>query len=205
MMVIRTIGADGQSSQGPVESGSSVLRLQPDQAVLNQLTQRHGETLQVLLHLEMTRGLSLIYTVHVSAGFLHHRQKSHTVKEFFGRPLATKHSSGRNVCVCGGKSAETSIRVTVHLFKRGIVPEFLRGQAEIQWTHGSLLHQQRLELQVQTHEDKHIGTLVQFSFPQILVLVCNVKSDLVIEGRITQFLPVHAQLLLDDLSPVREQ
>lgn len=61
MKVCGTGGADSQSSQGPAESRSSVLRLQPDQTVLYNLTQRRWETLQVVLHLKTrTRGLTLI-------------------------------------------------------------------------------------------------------------------------------------------------
>lgn len=56
-----TGGADSQSSQGPAETCSSVLRLEPDQTVLNQLTQRRRETLQVLLHLEMTQASFTLY------------------------------------------------------------------------------------------------------------------------------------------------
>lgn len=126
MMFSGTGGADGQSRQGPVESCSSVLSLQPDQTVLNQLTQRRRETLQDLLHLETTPGLRLICHVRVV------------------------------------EKCQTSHRC--YLFKRGVAPELLAGQAEIQWTHRSLLHQQRLELQVHRREDEHVSApLTQLS------------------------------------------
>lgn len=60
MKVCGTGGADSQNSQGPAESCSSVLRLQSDQTVLYNLTQRRWETLQVVLHLKTrTHGLTL--------------------------------------------------------------------------------------------------------------------------------------------------
>lgn len=58
MVISHTTRADSQSSQGPVESCSCVLSLQPDQSILNQLTQRRWEKLQVLLHLEKWKCVS---------------------------------------------------------------------------------------------------------------------------------------------------
>lgn len=38
----------------------------------------------------------------------------------------------------------------IYLLKRGIIPELLTGQMEVEWTHRAFLHQQCLKLQGNT-------------------------------------------------------